>query len=129
MINAQEVEDVFKDCLFQDGEDTSNHIKAPGIVHPVGFHPGRLAKNKEKIVAFLSQLPTEFHKNSGGGWSFLNACMTKDGEQWGEHINMEQLFQLGEGLGMVKCQLPKEVWPALPGGMPYYVIDLEAKPS
>jgi hypothetical protein len=37
---------------------------------------------------------------------------------------MEQLFQLGIGLGLAKWQLPPEMWGVLPGGMPYVVIEV-----
>jgi len=41
---------------------------------------------------------------------------------------MEKLFLLGLAIEKVKCLMPREVWPALPGGMPYYVInDVEDK--
>jgi len=55
----------------------------------------------------------------------LNACYTKAGEHWGEHVSMDRLFTLGQAAGYVKCCLPRELWPALPGSMPYYVIDLD----
>ncbi len=107
------------DCLFNDGEDTSNHITSPGIVSNVGFHPERLESHKEEIKSMLDCLPEAFHKDTGGGTSFLNACMDKDNHQWGEHQNMEQLFQLGNALKLSAWLLPKEIWSSLPGGMPY----------
>jgi hypothetical protein len=121
-LNAEHVNAVFMDCLFRDGEDASKHVKAEGIVRNVGFHPERLESHKAEIVAMLDELPEQFHEKSGGGWSFLNACMDKHGNHWGEHINMEQLFQLGIGIGKVKSLMPREMWRALPGGMPYYVV-------
>jgi hypothetical protein len=36
---------------------------------------------------------------------------------------MAQLFALGLGIGMVECQLPRELWDMLPGGVPYYVVN------
>jgi hypothetical protein len=71
----------------------------------------------------LAELPDMFKESGGGGWSFLNACDDRHGNQWtGLHQRMEQLFQLGIGIDKVECQLPREVWPALPGGMPYYIV-------
>ena len=121
-LTPEAVNSIFMDCLFREGEDTSNFKKAQGIVCNVGFHPGRLNNHKEEIVALLAELPPQFHEATGGGWPFLNACNDKDGNQWGEHKNMEQLFQLGIASGLVKCLLPREMWGILPGGMPYYMV-------
>ena len=122
-LNAEHVNAVFVDCLFRDGEDTSQHVKAEGIVRNVGFHPARLESHKAEIVAMLDELPEQFQEKSGGGWSFLNACNDKHGNQWtGLHQTMEQLFQLGIGISKVKSLMPREMWGALHGGMPYYVI-------
>ena len=122
-LNAGQVNAVFMDCLFRDGEDTSKHVKAEGIVRNIRFHTERLESHKAEIVAMLDELPEQFQEKSGGGWSFLNACNDKHGNQWtGLHQTMEQLFQLGIGIGKVKSLLPREMWNALPGGMPYYVI-------
>ena len=71
----------------------------------------------------LENLPLDFQENSGGGMSFLKACDDQEGNQWtGLHRRMEELFVLGTGLGKVKCLMPRELWAALPGGMPYYVV-------
>jgi hypothetical protein len=72
----------------------------------------------------LAELPDPFHDaDIGGGGSFLQACNRQDGVQWTtEHRVMEQLFLLGIATGFVICQLPRWVWPVLPGGMPYYVV-------
>jgi hypothetical protein len=123
-LNAERVEQVFLDCLFKEGEDTTNHVKAEGIVRNVGFHPERLTSHKEEISAMLDELGDEFKKSGGGGMSFLNACNDRHGNQWtGLHLRMEQLFQLGVGIGKVECLMPRAMWSALPGGMPYYVVN------
>jgi hypothetical protein len=122
-LNEEHVNRVFMDCLFRDGEDTRQYIKAEGIVRNVGFHPERLEGRRAEIVAMLDELPEQFHEKSGGGWSFLNACNDKHGNQWtGLHQTMEQLFQLGIAIGKVKSLMPREMWEALPGGVPYYVV-------
>ena len=56
--------------------------------------------------------------------SFLNACMTQSGEHWGEHPSMDTLFVLGMAVGYVTCLLPRDSWKNLPGGMPYYQVNL-----
>ena len=124
-LNSQKVEQTFRDCLFKDGEDTTNHIMAEGIMTNVGFHPDRLESHKPTIEEMLAELPKEFNEATGGGWSFLNACNDKNGDQWtGLHQTMEQLFLLGIAMGKVKIQLPREMWSVLPGGMPYLVVDI-----
>lgn len=123
ILTSEKVEKIFLDCLFKDGEDMSNYIEAAGITNSVGFHPGRIDSHKKEIEAMLSELPNEFKASGGGGMSFLNACNDKHGNQWADlHVHMEQLFQLGIAIGKAKCLLPRELWQALPGGMPYYVI-------
>jgi hypothetical protein len=54
--------------------------------------------------------------------SFLNACMTKDDNQWGEHQNMEQLLALGIAIGYARILLPRNMWSVLPGGVPYFSV-------
>ncbi len=116
---SERVEEIFLDCLFKDGEDTTNHVRAEGIVQTVGFHPERLESYRDEVMMMLHGLPNEFY----GGWSFLNACQDEFGRQWTDlHQRMEQLFQLGIALGAVECQMPRELWSALPGGVPYYVV-------
>ncbi len=123
MINPERVNTIFMDCLFNDGEDTSNHVKAEGITQNVGFHPERLESHRAEIEEMLDELPDEFKESGGGGISFLNACNDKLGNQWtGLHQRMEQLLQLGIAIGKVKCLIPREMWSALPGGMPYYTV-------
>lgn len=114
---------VFMDCLFKDGEDTSNHILAEGIVQAVGFHPGRIEEHRQEIHDMLAELPDTFKTGSGGGWSFLNACFDKHGNQWtGAHQTQEQLVQLGIAIGEIEYLLPREMWAVFPGGMPYFVV-------
>jgi hypothetical protein len=122
-LNAEQVQTIFLDCLFRDGEDTSNHVAVEGITTNVGFNPDRLTIHKPEIKAMLAELPDSFKVSGGGGMSFLNACEDRHGNQWtGMHQRMEQLFQLGLGVGAVKLLLPREVWGVLPGGMPYYAV-------
>lgn len=123
-IDPRRVKEIFMDCLFQAGEPTNDYVGAEGIQSLVGFHPGRLAKHKEDIAAMLDELPDSFKKEGGGGMSFLSACEDKHGVQWtGFHQRMEQLFQLGIGIGKVTCLVPRDKWGSLPGGMPYYCVN------
>ncbi len=123
-INPERVHAIFFDCLFKEGEDTSKHVKVEGITANVGFHPERLNGHKAEIEAMLNELADDFKKSGGGGMSFLNACNDKYGNQWtGLHQRMEQLFQLGIGVGKAELLMPREMWGVLPGGMPYCVVN------
>lgn len=119
-LTSENVEHVFTDCLFVDDEPTDKHVKAEGVVGTIGFHPDRLEQHREDVKAMLAQLPDDFQPTGGGGTTFLNACNDKNGKQWTDlHQRMEQLFQLGIGLGLAQWLLPRAMWGVLPGGMPY----------
>jgi hypothetical protein len=123
ILSAERVNAIFGDVLFKDGEDTTNHIKAEGVMQTFGFNPERLKAHEAEIAEMLDELPDQFKASAGGGWSFLNACDDKHGRQWtGMHATMEQLFALGVGTGKAQLLMPREMWEVLPGGMPYYVV-------
>lgn len=122
-LTSEKVNEVFLDCLFLEEELKENAIEVKGIVHKFSFHPERIKLHKETITALLMELPETFQKNVGAGWSFLNACNTKDQKQWTDlHQDMEALFVLGIAIDKVEYVLPRHLWKALPGGMPYLVI-------
>lgn len=73
-------------------------------------------------MSLLYQLPNEFKKDNGGGYSFPYACIDIDGCQWGEHVDAERLIALGTAIGLVQCPIPREMWKILPMGLPYYII-------
>ena len=135
MIDAERVEFMIRDCLFNDEEIENGKPKNPedmivvqGIANDWGLHKGRLETHKSEIVSYLEQLPQMFMKDSGGGWSFSNACNTNEGEQWtGLQRIMEALFVLGIAIGKVSYAVPREKWNMFPGGVPYLVVDLEGE--
>ncbi len=124
MLSAKRVTEVLKQCLYPDGTETppDDAKIVEGVIHNYGFDPVRLEKYRSEISTMLSELPDEFKKDSGGGMSFLNACMTKDGTHWGEHRDIEQLLVLGIATDQAKILMPRKMWGMLPGGMPYFVI-------
>ena len=130
LIDASRVNEIFLACMYgpeelKDGKLTEDKLAvlAEGIVCTIGFHPGRLESHRKEVRGMLEGLPLEFRRTVGDGWSFLNACNDRNGVQWtGLHQRMEQLFQLGIGLGLAKCLVPREMWSMLPGGMPYYSV-------
>lgn len=129
-LEAQNVDKVMRDCLFKPeeiigGKPPADAVIVEGVRGKFGLHKARLESHRGDVESMLEELPEQFMIEKGGGWSFLNACMTRDGNQWGEHRDMNALFVLGQGLGVVKCQLPREMWDILPGGVPYYSVTLE----
>lgn len=128
LIDSTRVRIIFMDCLFKEdeiknGKPTVLYVEAEGITGTVGFHQKRLEGYREEVKKTLGGLSDRFNITCGGGASFLEACDDRNGIQWtGSHQSMEQLFQLGLGLGLVKCLIPRSSWASLPGGMPYYAI-------
>jgi hypothetical protein len=121
-LTAQNVNQLFLYLLFNDGEDTTSAVIAHGCVHNIGFHPGRLSEKRADILDMLSQLPIEFQKSGGGGYTFLNACLTANGDQWGDQQVADQLLVMGIASRYAAILLPRELWSSLPGGVPYFVV-------
>lgn len=143
IIDPEQINEAFLKVLYTESEikgyadselgtegQPKGTVVVEGIMNRFGFHPERLEQKREQVRHWLRALPHQFHADGGeegGGWSFLNACNQENGVQWtGLHLRMEQLFCLGMGLGFVKSLLPRRMWANLPGGMPYYVIDLDS---
>ena len=90
----------------------------------VGFNRERLESHREEIMVMLAELPDEF-RESRGGWSFLNACMDRHGNEWtGMQRTVDHLFTLGIALDMAAYVFPRGLWEVLPGGMPYLVVKI-----
>ena len=130
LINPQEVDEAFRDCLYEPKElegvtDTPEGcVVVEGLTMTVGFHPERLEAKRETVTKWLSALPHTFRKDFGG-WSFLEALNLSGGSQWtGSQMIAQYLFCLGMGLGLVECQVPRDMWIVFPGGVPYYAINI-----
>lgn len=127
-LSTEAVEELFKRCL---SESADQGILVQGITLTAAFEPQKLEDCRQQIADLLDELPEPFKESAGGGWSFLNACNDKHGRQWTSfHRAMDMLFMLGTAAGLVKLLLPRDMWDALPGGMPYFVVldRTEAKP-
>lgn len=125
---GQEVNELFLSCLYEDHELVDGRpaagcepVLAEGIVTSVGFHPDRISAAKDRVAALISRIVAdEFLLTKGGGYSFLNLCNDREGQQWANlHQTMEQLVQLAIGTQLGGYCLPRSMWAAFPGGMPY----------
>lgn len=131
-LSSENVRRIGMDCLFTDAEMSDcanppeNAVLVDGIVGGYAFHPERLAKNKPQIAAMLAGLPDDFMTSGGGGMSFLNACIDRDGNHWAEHPTMGLLFALGVGTGLATYIFPRKMWSVLPGGVPYLSVNSDA---
>jgi len=128
-LDPDQVRDTFQDCLYHTKEEAEaglelgKAVTVEGIVWNVVFSKAKLDEHADLIMRMLMELPEAFRQTGGGGWSFLNACDDRHGNQWTSfHETMGMLFMLGTGIGKVVMPLPRDMWTVLPGGMPYYVI-------
>lgn len=127
-LTTENVQRVFTECLADpqaaEGDPT---IEVEGIMHTWIFNGEAIEAHDAEISAMLAKLPTEFQSvgvGGGGGWSFLNMCYDRDGNQWtGLHLEVERLVMLGIAAGKATFQMPRGMWEILPGGMPYIVVD------
>jgi hypothetical protein len=122
-LTAENVNRIFMDCLFDEGENTKDAIIGKGIQNDFGFEPSRLRGHTNDILDMIYQLPSAFDQKVGGGWSFLNMAINKGGEQWADsHQTMEQLLALGTAIDRMGFNLPRDKWNIFPGGMPYVYV-------
>jgi hypothetical protein len=132
-LSVQRVEEVFAACLAH-GAVSHPTCTVVGIVSTAHLSLNRLAEHRRDIAGMLEQLPKAFKAREAGGdggWSFLSACMDRDGRQWtGEHRTMEKLFLLGLATEQASWCLPRDMWEVLPGAMPYIKVtpDTEVNP-
>jgi hypothetical protein len=129
-LEAKKVSKIFLDCLFKeeevpDGKAPADALIVEGVRGKFGLHKGRVETHRQEVKEMLAELPDKFHTSKGGGWTFLNGCMDRDGNQWGEQIHVDELVVLGSALGLAHYQMPREMWHIFPGGVPYFDVDLE----
>jgi len=124
-LTAAAVAKLFEVCEFNDSDLPRKRIVVEGIMSKYALHRGRLQAHQGEIMALLAELPEQFRRTVGGGWSFLNACEDRHGNQWtGLQRSVEQLVVLGLGIGKVEFMLSREQWHIFPGRVPYLMIDM-----
>lgn len=119
---AEVVHETVKYCLFNADEDTSKHVVGEGLTGSFGFHPDRIEEKRPVIVEMIERLHPDFRESGGGGASFLQMCVDKDGVQWGEHSTCSELIALASALKLASFPMPRGLWPMLPGGVPYVIF-------
>lgn len=123
-LNAENVDKIFMECLHDPGENADGAPIAEAIKLRVCFNPIRLKANEGSIRELLNFIHPNFHKSKGGGWTFLNFCLDRDGDTWtGLHQIMDKLLALGLATEMITFTMSREMWSALPEGMPFLTID------
>lgn len=121
LINPTIVEKIFRNCLFETDEIVDNkpileYIKIEGVAIAVYFNAAKIENYREDINSMLENLMPEFDK----GFSFQNICIDKNQLLWtGIHHNCDLLLTLGLAIGSLSYCTPREMWPILPGGLPY----------
>ncbi|MBY0559834.1 hypothetical protein [Hyphomicrobium sp.] len=114
-LTADNVEKLFAECSKPDGAQVEGVI-SKAVLDTTG--------RETEIAGMLAELPDEFQASGGGGWTFLNACDRRDGQQWTSlHATMEKLFMLGIAAGKARWLMPRDMWDVLPGGMPYVSVN------
>ena len=132
MIDAQEISRALMDCLHTDEEAAAcapampeDAVRVEVVMHTFIFHPARLESHRAQVIEWIRRLPVEFlaERDGGkGGWSFLRLAFDRQGNQWGEHLNCDELLALAFGLGLGRFLLPRAMWSVLPGSMPYVLL-------
>lgn len=117
---------LFNDCLITIGS-VDNEIVVEGFTRTVSLDSKKLETNRQAIIDCLTEFPPAFLLQFGGGYSLLGANIDRHNHIWnpsGSQIIAESIFLLGMGINCVRPVLPKYLWESLPGGVPYYVINL-----
>lgn len=117
-LTSDNVEAVFARCLRNEGE-------APLVQGVMLGAYIDTTEETENIRLMLGDLPDQFQAEIGGGWSFLNMCMNRELNQWtGLHQTQDRLVVLGLASGHLRfCLEERDMWSALPGGMPYIMVE------
>ncbi len=127
-LTVENLEQLMSECIYSEAElrDVAGvpkgALKITGLARTFALHPVRTKERTSRVNEMLSELPDEFKKADGGGWSFLNMPKRKDGQLWGEQYQAEALMVLGLAVGSVKYCMPRDLWRSLEGGVPYIQV-------
>lgn len=131
-ISCKRITEILMDCLFDeedlDLEGEPKHSIEKVFVESINIKfclkVDKLREHGNEIKEMLSHLPDEFKADKGGGWTFTNMLTLKDGSQWGEPKNANELIALGLGTGNISYLFERDMWKDLPGRVPYILINI-----
>lgn len=130
MINYEQVRNIMCDCLFAEmPADDTKCIGIPSVTRLFALNPSKVELHRSEIFTILRELPLEFwDQKSGGkdGYTFMSLPFDRDGNQWGEQVNADELMTLGLATGYMRYMFPIEMWTMLPGKVPYLIISEDA---
>lgn len=118
-LTSENVEAVFTDCITD-----SKKYTVRGVQLTAHFDRDKIAQHEADIFAMLTQLPKQFLRSGGGGWSFLNMCIDCNGVQWTDfHSQCDKLVCLGLAIGALDFVYQRDLWQCFPGGVPYIFVN------
>lgn len=133
MNNAQIVDQCAVRALYQELKDVprdqwpADAVVVEAVANTYVFRSDRLRAVRPELLAVLREVAVDpFLKGGGGGWSFVNLAVDREGTLWANHRTLEALCALAIGAGLGEWCLPVSFWGLLPGGVPYICFDLEA---
>lgn len=143
MPNAEAIHAALRDCLMSAAEaeaipeaDLAAMTKESAEAHAlfkkynltpvnavminIALHTGRVEKYRQLVIDCINNVDPKFAK----GYSFLALCEDREGRQWGEHRNADELIALAMALGMCKFCADRSLWSRMPGGVPYLYLNV-----
>lgn len=123
ILTTAAVDKLVSACLYGDERPEEGALIVRGIVRTFGFDRDKVAERVGQVESLIRELPEPFLSSAGGGWSFLNLCVDRHDRQWGEHPTMEALCCVAIAAGRASWLFPRDLWDALPGGVPYIVFE------
>lgn len=136
-LNVANVRAIMMDCIPNEQPDVKVEDAVPvnefcstlgdytlvyGISSSFGFTTAKINEHKEDIHSMLKQLHPTFQHDNGGGWSFIYSTQNDKEDTWGGQNDSQALMCLGIAAGVVTVSLPREMWSALPGSVPYFSV-------
>jgi hypothetical protein len=111
-LNSNNVEEVFRDCLFYTNDNPCKKIDIEGVNTQVSFNKDKLALHKQDIESMLLDVhPSFMTKGVAGGWGFLNFRLDKNERQWTDlQVTCDYLICMGLAIDKVQFLMPRYVW-------------------
>lgn len=122
-LTSENVEAIFLDSLATSIDPPSSIIVADGVTRSVRFQGERLYAHVSDIELMLSHVSSFFYDDRGGGHTYLELGLLRDGSRWGTRRDADRLFTLGLALNLIAYARPDRAeWSLFPEGIPYVRI-------